>query len=77
MGRKVSEEVEAMVRERGIAVAAAPTDALAAAITAHAGDDVALDATVEGIVALQRAGAIGGAEATRMHAAHIRERRAG
>lgn len=68
------DRIHEIAAREGITYVPDPCDALADAITAHAGDEVELDETQHLLMALQRAGAVSPSSATFLHSAYLDER---
>ena len=70
-----NETIRALAERHKIAYVETATDVLCHHITRLAGDDVELDETQRLLIALERAGAISGRDAVRLHAAYLNEAR--
>ena len=70
--RSAKDEILALAREHGVTYEPTPLDELGNAITRLSGDEVELDEPALLLIALERAGHLTNAEATRLHGEYLR-----
>jgi hypothetical protein len=70
----VAEWVRATARDRGIRFASHPVDVFADAVSRLSDADVRLDPIEQLLLALERAGVVGGRQGVLLHAAYLRQR---